>query len=200
MCGSASDVPGISKGSPSSVSRCVSIVISALAAKSGARYGSVRPPGAREPLEVEAAEEPLHAEAQLGRHAPALRVEGHQQRVQLALVERAAHRPTHVDGLADPRMEPAEERSCIGCLLHHRRPRLRARERWLPRTPLSTAIFRMQATRRAAWRWLDEANMLSSDMSRVRLAALLAALGLLSACSRGAAERTNDPPPVPLNV
>ncbi len=58
----------------------------------------------------------------------------------------------------------------------------------------------MQAARRAAWRWLAEANMLSSDMSRVGLAALLAALGLLSACSRGAAERTNDPPPVPVTV
>src|SRR6266403_57520 len=105
------------------------------------RVGRIAPPGAREPLEVEAAEEPLHAEAQLGRHAPVLRVERHQQRVHLALVERAAHRPTHVDGLADPRMEPAEERSCIGCLLHRRRPRVRARERWLPRTPLSTGIF-----------------------------------------------------------
>src|SRR5437867_12805547 len=62
-------------------------------------------------------------------------------------------------------------------------------------------IFRMQATRRAAWRWLAEANMLSRDMRRVRLAPLLAALGLLSACSGGggAAERRSDPP-VPVKI
>src|SRR5438046_9820 len=259
MCGSAAEGPATSKGWPSRVSRCVSIVTSALEAKSGAIYGSVTPlaaperdrlgevaaligglvgiqvrvvrlqeaapaghelarralvrqaeqaeepfrlvggrragrapappvlggrlrpalrhaqppaeiaqdlrvgriapPGAREPLEVEAAEEPLHAEAQLGRHAPVLRVERHQQRVHLALIERAAHRPTHVDGLADPRMEPAEERSCIGCLLHRRRPRLRARERWLPRTPRSTAIVHTQATRRPAWRRVAVADL-----------------------------------------
>src|SRR2546425_13006300 len=52
------------------------------------------------------------------------------------------------------------------------------------------------------FRSLAEANMLSSDMSRVRLAALLAALGLLSTCSwgGGAAERGSDPPPVPVTV
>src|SRR5207247_9856008 len=159
-------------------------------------------PGGRERLEVEAAEEPLPTEAQLGRHAPVLRVERHQQRVHRALRERAAHRPTHVDGLADPRMEPAEERSCIGCLLHRRRPRLRARERWLPRTPLSTAIFHMQATRRAAWRWVAEANMLSRDMRRVRLAPVLRGLCLLDACSGGGdgADAASEPPPVPLPV
>src|SRR6266852_2153417 len=44
--------------------------------------------------------------------------------------------------------------------------------------------------------------MLSSEMSRVRLAALLVALGLLSTCSwgGGAAERGSDPPPVPVTV
>src|SRR5438874_1835160 len=60
----------------------------------------------------------------------------------------------------------------------------------------------MQATRRAAWRWVAEANMLSRDMRRVRLAPVLAGLGLLSACSGGggAAERASEPPPVPVTV
>src|SRR5438477_1353065 len=92
------------------------------------RVGRIAPPGAREPLAVEAAEEPLQAEAQLGRHAPGLRVERHEERVHLALVERAPHGPPRVDGLADPRMEPPEERSCVGCLLCRHQP-APARER-----------------------------------------------------------------------
>src|SRR5216117_2608509 len=48
MCGSASEVPGTSKGWPSRVSCCVSIVTSATEAKSGARYGSVTPLAAPE--------------------------------------------------------------------------------------------------------------------------------------------------------
>src|SRR5437867_4815164 len=92
------------------------------------RVGRIAPPGAREPLAVEAAEEPLQAEAQLGRHAPGLRVERHEERVHLALVERAPHGPPRVDGLADPRMEPPEERSCVGCLLYRHQP-APARER-----------------------------------------------------------------------
>jgi len=46
--------------------------------------------------------------------------------------------------------------------------------------------------------------MLPSAMGRARtpssLSLLLAGLSLLSACSRGAAERTNEPPPVPVTV
>src|SRR5262249_44531761 len=79
------------------------------------RVGGILAPRGREPLAVEAAEEALEAEREIGRHPALVAREREQQRIGLALVEGAVQRPADVDGLAQPGSKALQERASGRC-------------------------------------------------------------------------------------